>query len=76
MPPNLKKCEEQALQLPPHDRAILAEHLIASLDELNAAENERVWVEEAERRYQAYKEGEITARSVEEAIRDVRARIK
>lgn len=65
--------EKQALKLPVHDRAMLAERLIASLDELSSAENEKMWVEEAEARYEAYKRGELTARPVEDVLRDARA---
>ena len=76
MSPNLNECEAQALQLPPRDRAALAERLIASLDSLADAENEQLWVEEAEKRYQAYKKGSLSARPAGEAIRDARARIR
>lgn len=76
MSPDLKKCEAQALRLPAHERASLAECLIASLDDIDDAENERLWVEEAERRYQAYKQGRISARPAEDAISDARNRIR
>lgn len=57
---DLKEFEAQALQLEPQDRAALAEHLIASLDGLNASENERLGLGEADRRYQEYKKGNIS----------------
>ncbi|MDR4498959.1 MAG: transposase [Candidatus Scalindua sp.] len=44
----VKKIEEEALQLPSHERAKLAEHLINSLDEDEDPEVERLWIEEAE----------------------------
>ncbi len=72
----IREFEEQALRLPAHDRAALAERLIASLDELNTAENERMWVEEAEARYEAYRRGEIESFPAEEAIRDIRNSLK
>ncbi len=72
----IQEFEEQALKLPAHDRAALAERLIASLDELSTAENERMWVEEAEARYEAYKRGEIESVSAEEAIREIRDSLK
>jgi len=74
--PDLKECEAQALRLTPGERAILAERLIASLDSLDGAENERLWIVEAERRYQAYKQGELSARPAEEALRDAQAGLK
>ena len=74
MSPDLKECETTAMSLPVAERAALAEHLIESLDLLDDAENERLWVDEAERRYQEYKQGRLSARPAAEAIRDARAR--
>lgn len=56
---NLKKIEDEALRLPLKDRARLAECLIASLDETADPEGERLWLMEAEKRYQEYREGKI-----------------
>ncbi len=75
MSPNLKECEAQALKLHPKERAALAEHLIASLDALDDAENERLWLEEAARRYQEYKNGSMAARSADDVLRDARSAI-
>ena len=75
MLPDLKECETIALKLAATERAVLAQHLITSLDTLDDAENEDLWLEEADRRYQAYKQGRISARPAEEAIHDARARI-
>ena len=76
MSPDLKEFEAQALRLPANERAALAASLLASLDELDDTENERLWVKEAERRFQAYKQGLISARPAEEAIRAVRDRLR
>lgn len=76
MSPELKECEAQALKLPLQDRALLAEHLIASLDAADDAENERLWVEEAERRYQQYKSGNISSRPAADVLRDARSSIR
>ena len=75
MTPLLKECEEQAMQLSRTDRAALAHYLIVSLDEFDADEHERLWVEEAGIRYEAYKRGELTARPMEDVLRDARARL-
>jgi putative addiction module component (TIGR02574 family) len=72
----MKECEASALKLSVADRAALAERLIESLDALDDAETERLWVEEAERRYQAYKQGGLPARSAAEAIQDAQARFR
>ena len=76
MSPDLDECEAQALKLAPGDRAKLAERLISSLDALDDAENERLWLEEAERRYQEYKSGNISARSAEDVLRDARTAMR
>lgn len=76
MSPQLMECEAQALKLSPTDRAALAEHLIASLDDLNDEQNEQLWLEEAERRYREYKNGNITASSAEDVLSNARAAIK
>jgi hypothetical protein len=72
---DLKKCESQALRLSARERAALAERLIASLDVINDAENERLWVREAEKRYQQYKKGRVTARNAQDVFRDIRSEI-
>lgn len=76
MAADFKVCETAALMLPVAQRAALAERLIESLDSLDDPETERLWVEEAERRYQAYKQGCLSARDATEAIRDAQARLR
>jgi putative addiction module component (TIGR02574 family) len=76
MSPGLKECEAQALKLPVDERAALAEHLIESLDALDDSEIERLWVEEAEKRYLEYRQGRVLSKSAAEAIRDARAKIR
>jgi putative addiction module component (TIGR02574 family) len=53
---------KDALSLDVHDRAALAQRLLASLDELSEEEAERLWAEEAQRRREDYHAGR--ARSV------------
>lgn len=55
---SIQEIEAQALRLPPAQRAALAQHLIASLDE--ADETERAWADEASRRSAATASGEAT----------------
>jgi len=76
MSPRLKELEREVLTLPTADRAALAERLISSLDETDEAENEQLWVAEADRRHHAYKAGKIPSRSADEVLRDARARLK
>ena len=73
MSPELQECEAQIMKLSLSDRAKLAADLIASLDAVDESENERLWLDEATRRYEAYKAGRITARSASDVLRDARA---
>lgn len=76
MSAELKACETAALMLSAAERAALAERLINSLDSLDDSETERLWVQEAERRYQAYKQGRLPARDATEAIRNAQAQLR
>jgi len=64
------KIKKQAMKLPPSEQAMLAQHLIKSLEELDKIENERLWVEEAERRYREYKKGRISSHPAKEVFQD------
>jgi putative addiction module component len=55
--PDLAEVLRSALVLEAQDRAVLAERLLASLDELSEKEAERLWVDEAERRLAEYRAG-------------------
>jgi len=64
------------MSLPPELRAILAQRLLTSLDELDEQENERIWLEEAGQRYQGYLNGLISSRDAFDVLADVRSRLK
>ncbi len=70
MLPNIQEIEEKALNLSSHERALLAEHLISSLEEKEDAEAERLWIEEAERRYREYKEGKVKAKAAAQVFKE------
>jgi len=55
--PELAEVLRTALNLNLDDRAALAERLLASLDELDEEEADRLWAEEAQRRLKDYREG-------------------
>lgn len=55
-----------ALSLGVHDRAALAERLLASLEDLSEEEAELLWAEEAQRRLQEYRTGRAKAVPAEE----------
>jgi len=58
-----------ALALGVQDRAALAEKLLASLEELNEEEADRLWAEEAQRRLEEYRAGRATAVSASEVAK-------
>ena len=76
MPSNLAECEASALKLSASDRAALASRLVESLDSLDEADVERLWVEEAERRHEAYTQGRLSSRPAADVLRDARARLQ
>jgi putative addiction module component (TIGR02574 family) len=65
-----------ALSLPPGLRAMLAEHLFKSLDAENQAEIDAIWAEEAEKRFQAVEQGQVTLIPGEQVLRELRSRSK
>ena len=66
MPSSLASLEAEALMLSPEDRAVLADHLLASL----AAEQEvdEAWAVEVERRIAEIESGRMPLIPVEQAI--------
>ena len=62
-----------ALQLPMADRSRLVETLLASLSEEDEILAE--WVEEAERRWDAYERGEMVAVDFDESMARARAKL-
>ena len=69
---DMKTVEAEALTLPVAQRALLVQHLLASLDDVDELENERLWLEEAERRFKAYKAGTLSSRDAFDAIDEMR----
>jgi putative addiction module component (TIGR02574 family) len=68
--------ENEALSLPKEDRTRLVMHLLDSIEERPISDPRQVehaWLEEANRRYQAYLRGEEQAIPAEEAFSDLRA---
>ncbi len=71
----VKQIEKTLLKLDLESRAHLAGKLLKSLDTLSQAENERLWAEEALRRYKEMKTGKIKGKSVATIIKEARARL-
>jgi putative addiction module component (TIGR02574 family) len=72
----IKEIEEKALRLTSRERALLVERLINSLDDGEDPETERLWIEEAGRRYQAYKKGKIKGKSAELVFKEAHTKIR
>lgn len=51
--------EREALKLPPHERALLADALLGSLDDEAVRKSEIACAHEADDRYQAFLRGEL-----------------
>lgn len=66
---SLAEVLRNAMSLDVHDRATLAERLLASLEELSEEEAERLWAEEAQRRLEEYRAGRAKAVPAE-AVRE------
>ena len=69
-----EELESEALKLPAPARARLAALLLHSLEALSDEENAQLWVEEASRRDDLWKDG--SARPAGEVLRDARARLR
>ena len=65
-----------ALALPPGARAMLAEHLMKSLDAEDQQRIDALWAEEAERRDKEIEDGIVTTIPGEEVMNRLRARYK
>ncbi|MGN6186872.1 MAG: addiction module protein [Thermoanaerobaculia bacterium] len=76
MPHTYEEIASAALQLNINARAELAKRLLESLDDLSPAENERLWVEEAARRYQQLKNGAARSIPAEEVFAQLQARLR
>ena len=72
----LMKCEQQAKKMSLQERAVLIRHLIEGLDNIDEQNLQHLWMKEASRRFQEFKDGKITARSSSDVFRDVRKKIK
>lgn len=71
-----EELKTEALKLTPRERARLAERLLQSLENLSDEENARLWVEEAERRDNAWDANPSLGRPADAVLRDARARLK
>ena len=71
---NFDEILSAALGLPPDQRAMLADHLIASLDALSPKEIDAAWAEEAERQMRDIGDGKVEMIDGELVMQRLRAR--
>jgi hypothetical protein len=76
MSSTFKELEKQARALIPEEKAALARTLIAELDASADPDAERLWVKEAQSRYDAFVAGKLEARPGEEVMKRARKRLK
>ena len=72
----LEEILRAALELPPDARAMLASHLLESLDEPEQTEIDAAWSEEIERRIREVEEGKVKLIPGEEVLAELRSRFK
>jgi putative addiction module component (TIGR02574 family) len=67
---------EAVLALPASSRAMLAEHLLESLDDPDQKARDAIWAQEAERRAAEIETGRVAELPGEEVMKDLRSRMK
>jgi putative addiction module component (TIGR02574 family) len=71
-----KSLQEAALELPPDERAELAQKLLLSLDDPSEGELAEAWLSEAKRRASELDRGEVQAIDAEEVRRKARTLLR
>ena len=74
MPQSLPEIEKNALQLSAEDRARLAVRLLSSLEETTESpeEIEKLWIAEAERRFQELRDGVVQGIPAQDVFAELR----
>jgi hypothetical protein len=72
----LDELEKQSRLLTAQEKATLARILIEGLEPSQDCDVEQVWIDEAQRRYQAYLRSEIEAHDGDEVMTRARNRLK
>jgi putative addiction module component (TIGR02574 family) len=71
-----REIESEALQLPPRERARLAQRLLASLDTESDRDAEQIWLQEAERRLDELESGKVIGIPAEQVFRRARSTLR
>ncbi len=72
---SIEQLTVELLGLPTQYRALLAEKLIASLDDKILPDTESLWIKEAERRFKEIQDGIAVCRPAEDVLRDAREKL-
>lgn len=70
--PDLSEVLKSALNLKLEERTVLAERLLASLDDMDEEEAERVWAQKAQRRLDEYHAGRAGTVEAQEVAKKAR----
>ena len=77
MTSNINEIGKRALELSVRDRALLIRQLLESLEEGDEEENaEELWIDEAKRRYNLYKQGKTSEKPANQVLDDAKANLK
>ena len=68
--------ENEAMKLSLRDRALLVERLLSTLDRGQDVDAEEIWLQEAEKRYQEYRAGQIGSRPSARVFEDAKSGLK
>ncbi len=63
---------KEALKLDARERAVMADRLLESLDDLSTAELENLWADEAQRRDLAVQQGRLPSTSATQVIAGIK----
>lgn len=72
----LRTLKSEAVKLSTEERAKLATALLASLDSADGAELDAAWAKEADRRFRAYRRGDIQTIPADQAFAEARAHVR
>jgi len=77
MTSNIRKKKKKALELSARDRALLIRQLLESLEGGDEEENaEELWIDEAKRRYDRYKQGKTSEKPANQVLENAKANLK
>jgi putative addiction module component (TIGR02574 family) len=77
MTSNINEIEKKALELSPHERALLIRQLLESLETGDEEKNaEELWSNEVKNRYTQYKQGKTSEKPANQVIKDAKQNLK